>query len=84
MQHWKLRIMQQISMVKTVNSFLMEQSSIQQVALTYTDWDSYRTSKGLKVHSYDGSDDANVWFEVQGYNYSSGYVKNGSSDAYVL
>lgn len=61
-----------------------EQDSIQQVALTYTDWDSYRTSKGLKVHSYDGSDDANVWFEVQGYNYSSGYVKNGSSDAYVL
>lgn len=61
-----------------------ENSSTQQVALTYTDWDSYRTSKGLKVHSYDGSDDSNVWFEVQGYNYSSGYVKNGSSDAYVL
>lgn len=61
-----------------------EGSAIQQVALTYTDWDSYRTSKGLKVHSYDGSDDSNVWFEVQGYNYSSGYVKNGSSDAYVL
>lgn len=61
-----------------------ENSATQQVALTYTDWDSYRTSKGLKVHSYDGSDDSNVWFEVQGYNYSSGYVKNGSSDAYVL
>lgn len=59
-------------------------SATQQVALTYTDWDSYRTSKGLKVHSYDGSDDSNVWFEVQGYNYSSGYVKNGSSNAYVL
>lgn len=61
-----------------------EGSATQQVALTYTDQDSYRTSKGLKVHSYDGSDDANVWFEVQGYNYSSGYVKNGSSDAYIL
>lgn len=61
-----------------------EGSTTQQVALTYTDQDSYRTSKGLKVHSYDGSDDANVWFEVQGYNYSSGYVKNGSSNAYVL
>lgn len=61
-----------------------EGSTTQQVALTYTDWDSYRVSKGLKVHSYDGSDDSNVWFEVQGYNYSSGYVKNGSSDAYVL
>ena len=57
---------------------------IQQVALTYTELDAYRPSKGLKVHSYDGSDDSNVWFEVQGYNYSSGYVKNGSSDAYVL
>lgn len=63
---------------------IFSENSIQQVALTYTDWDSYRTSKGLKVHSYDGSDDSNVWFEVQGYNYSSGYVKNGSSDAYVL
>lgn len=61
-----------------------EGSTTQQVALTYTDQDSYRTSKGLKVHSYDGSDDANVWFEVQGYNYSSGYVKNGSSNEYVL
>lgn len=61
-----------------------ENSATQQVALTYTDWDTYRTSKGLKVHSYDGSDDSNVWFEVQGYNYSSGYVKNGSSDNYVL
>ena len=61
-----------------------EDSTTQQVALTYTDWDAYRVSKGLKVHSYDGSDDSNVWFEVQGYNYSSGYVKNGSSNAYVL
>ena len=61
-----------------------ENSTTQQVALTYTDQNSYRVSKGLKVHSYDGSDDSNVWFEVQGYNYSSGYVKNGSSNAYVL
>lgn len=61
-----------------------EGSTTQQVAITYTDQDTYRVSKGLKVHSHDGSDDANVWFEVQGYNYSSGYVKNESSDAYVL
>lgn len=63
---------------------IFTENGAQQVALTYTDWDVYRPSKGLKVHSYDGSDDSNVWFEVQGYNYSSGYVKNGSSDAYVL
>lgn len=61
-----------------------EGSTTQQVAITYTDQDTYRVSKGLKVHSHDGSDDANVWFEVQGYNYSSGYIKNESSDAYVL
>lgn len=63
---------------------IFSENSIQQVALTYTDQNTYRVSKGLKVHSYDGSDDSNVWFEVQGYNYSSGYVKNGSSDSYVL
>lgn len=63
---------------------IFTKNGAQQVALTYTDYDAYRVSKGLKVHSYDGSDDSNVWFEVQGYNYSSGYVKNGSSDAYVL
>ena len=63
---------------------IFTENGAQQVALTYTDSDAYRVSKGLKVHSHDGSDDSNVWFEVQGYNYSSGYVKNGSSDAYVL
>lgn len=63
---------------------IFSENSVQQVALTYTDGDSYRVSKGLKVHSYDGSDDSNVWFEVQGYNYSRGYVKNDSSNAYVL
>lgn len=56
----------------------------QAVGLVYTDYDSYRASKGLKVMDVDNSDTGNVWLEVQGYNYSSGYVKNGSSNAYVL
>ncbi len=56
----------------------------QAVGLVYADWDKYRVSKGLKVMDVDNSDTSNVWLEVQGYNYSSGYVKNGSSNAYVL
>lgn len=56
----------------------------QAVGLVYTDYDSYRPSKGLKVMDVDNNDPSNVWFEVQGYNYSSGYVKNGSNDNYVL
>lgn len=56
----------------------------QAVGLVYTDYDSYRDSKGLKVMDVDNSDPGNVWFEVQGYNYSSGYVKNGSNDNYIL
>lgn len=63
---------------------IFTENGAQQVALTYTDLDSYRPSKGLKVHDCDGTDDSNVWFEVQGYNYSSGYVKNGSNSSYVL
>lgn len=56
----------------------------QAVGLVYTDYDSYRTSKGLKVMDVDNNDTSNVWLEVQGYNYSSGYVKNGSNSSYVL
>lgn len=59
-------------------------SGRQDVGLVYTDYDSYRASKGLKVMDVDNNDPGNVWFEVQGYNYSSGYVKNGSNNNYVL
>lgn len=51
----------------------------QAVALTYTDYDSYRASKGLKVHDMDGSDYGNVWLEVQGTCYCNGL----SSSSYV-
>lgn len=63
---------------------VFSESGNQAVGLVYTDYDSYRHSKGLKVMDVDNSDPGNVWFEVQGYNYSSGYVKNGSNDNYVL
>ena len=63
---------------------VFSESGSQAVGLVYTDYDSYRHSKGLKVMDVDNEDPGNVWFEVQGYNYSSGYVKNGSNNNYVL
>lgn len=63
---------------------VFSESGSQAVGLVYTDYDSYRPSKGLKVMDTNNVDTSNVWFEVQGYNYSSGYVKNGSNDNYVL
>ena len=63
---------------------VFSENGTQAVGLVYTDWNSYRASKGLKVMDVDNNDASNVWLEVQGYNYSSGYVKNGSSNAYVL
>lgn len=63
---------------------VFSESDSQAVGLVYTDYDSYRPSKGLKVMDTDNVDTGNVWFEVQGYNYSSGYVKNGSNNNYVL
>lgn len=63
---------------------VFSESGSQAVGLVYTDYDSYRRSKGLKVMDVDNEDPGNVWFEVQGYNYSSGYVKNGSNNNYVL
>lgn len=63
---------------------VFSESGSQAVGLVYTDYDSYRHSKGLKVMDVDNEDPGNVWFEVQGYNYSSGYVKNGSNNNYIL
>ena len=63
---------------------VFSENGSQAVGLVYTDYDSYRSSKGLKVMDVNNDDASNVWFEVQGYNYSSGYVKNGSNDNYVL
>ena len=63
---------------------VFSESGTQAVGLVYTDYDSYRPSKGLKVMDTDNVDTGNVWFEVQGYNYSSGYVKNGGNENQLL
>lgn len=63
---------------------VFSESGTQAVGLVYTDYDSYRPSKGLKVMDTDNVDTGNVWFEVQGYNYSSGYVKNGGTRDQLL
>lgn len=38
----------------------------QAVGIVYTDVDTYRPTKGLKIMDVDGSDGGNVWLEVQG------------------
>ena len=63
---------------------IFSENGVQKVGLVYTNFNSYRSSKGLKVMDVDGNDDGNVWLEAQGYMYSSGFCKNGSSDSYVL
>ena len=63
---------------------VFSESGTQAVGLVYTDYDSYRPSKGLKVMDTDNVNTGNVWFEVQGYNYSSGYVKNGGNENQLL
>ena len=47
------------------------ESGGQAVYLAYTDYDSYRASKGLKVVDADGSDAGNVWLEAQGHIYAA-------------
>jgi len=42
------------------------ESGSQAMGLVYTDYDSYRASKGIKCMDVDNSDTANCWFEVQG------------------
>ena len=66
---------------------IFTENGSQKVGLVYTDYDSYRLSKGLKVMDVDGSDASNVWFEAQGEIYANGgnkvlhtgntYVSNG-------
>ena len=61
-----------------------EGTGTQSVALTYTDYDSYRASKGLKIHDADNSDNSNVWLEVQGNIYTPKVQINGTNHTYNL
>ncbi len=45
---------------------IFSENGTQAVGLVYTDYDSYRASKGIKCMDVDNSDTNNVWFEVQG------------------
>ena len=56
-----------------------ENGNGQQVGIVYTNYDSYRASKGLKVMDVDGSEPGNVWLEVQGKVYSPEFVENGTA-----
>ena len=56
-----------------------ESGAEQQVGIVYTNLDSYRASKGLKVMDVDGNDSGNVWLEVQGKVYSPEFVENGTA-----
>ena len=56
-----------------------ESGAEQQVGIVYTNFDSYRASKGLKVMDVDGNDSGNVWLEVQGKVYSPEFVENGTT-----
>ena len=55
-----------------------EDHTTQAVGIVYTDWDSYRPGKGLKVMDLDGND-PNVWFEVAGNMIATGSVTAGSA-----
>ena len=54
--------------------------SSQNVRFIFTDYDSYRSPAGIKLIGNQGGE----WFEVDGSIYGSGFVKNSSSDSYVL
>lgn len=52
----------------------------QNVALIYTDYDSYRAPSGLKLVGSQGSE----WFEVVGNIYGNAFVKSGGTAAQLL
>lgn len=52
----------------------------QDVALIYTDYDSYRAPSGLKLVGSQGSE----WFEVVGNIYGKAFVKSGGTAAQLL
>ena len=56
-----------------------ENGNTQAVGIVYTDFNSYRAGKGLKVMDVD-QNDPDVWFEVGGSIYATGDVQ-ASSDA---
>ena len=58
-----------------------ENANTQQVGIVYTDYDSYRTSKGLRIMDVNNEDTDNVWLEVQGNVYAPTFIGNLNGNA---
>ena len=58
-----------------------ENANTQQVGIVYTDYDSYRSAKGLRIMDVNNEDTDNVWLEVQGNVYAPTFVGNLNGNA---
>lgn len=56
---------------------IFSENGIQKVGIVYTDFNSYRASKGLKIMDVDNNDTENVWLEVQGSLYIGKNIQAG-------
>ena len=54
------------------------ENNVQAVGIVYTDYDSYRATKGLRVQDLDNLDTGNVWLEAQGQMYAKGFNNTSS------
>lgn len=55
----------------------------QAVGIVYTDIDTYRPTKGLKIMDVDGSDGGNVWLEVQGDIWTGGNIRINNHNSLI-
>lgn len=55
----------------------------QAVGIVYTDTDTYRPTKGLKIMDVDGSDAGNVWLEVQGDIWTGGNIRINTNKSLI-
>jgi hypothetical protein len=58
-------------------------NKIQAVGIVYTDTDTYRPTKGLKIMDVDGSDKGNVWLEVQGDIWTGGDIRINNNKSLI-
>lgn len=55
----------------------------QAVGIVYTDTNTYRPTKGLKIMDVDGSDAGNVWLEVQGDIWTGGNIRINNNKSLI-
>lgn len=58
-------------------------NKIQAVGIVYTDTNTYRPTKGLKIMDVDGSDEGNVWLEVQGDIWTGGNIRINNHNSLI-